>query len=298
MRSLANSKSGWALVATLSALATVAIAQPQNPPLSVKPINGGVYWTEGGAGGNTGIIIGQNGVIVIDAKTTADSAKEMLAEIAKLTPKPVTHVILTHSDGDHVNGLAGFPKGLTIIAHENNKKEQEEALKAGGRGAPPADTLPTQVVTKKRENLTLDGVKFTLIHVAPAHTSGDLAIYLPAQKIVFTGDLITSNRPDPLIHLNKNGTSEGWIQFVKTLASLDADTYVPGHGELQTKADIEKRLSDTEAKRAKIQKLVAEGKSLDEIKKEVGDPAGPPPGGRGPAFPTFTETVYQELAKK
>lgn len=298
MRCLAIVKPGWAFVAAFSALATVAAAQPQNPPLSVKPLNGGVYWGEGGAGGNTGIIVGQNGVIVIDAKTTADSAKEMLAEIAKLTPKPVTHVVLTHSDGDHVNGLAGFPKGLTIIAHENNKKEQEEALKAGGRGAPPADYLPTQVVTKKRENLTLDGVKVTLIHVAPAHTSGDLAVFLPAQKIVFTGDLITSNRPDPLIHLNKNGSSEGWIQFVKTLASLDADTYVPGHGELQTKADIEKRLSDTEAKRAKIQKLVAEGKSLDEIKKEVGDPAGPPPGGRGPAFSTFTETVYQELAKK
>lgn len=298
MRCGAITKSGWALVATFSALAIVAAAQPQTPPLSVKPLNGGVYWTEGGAGGNTGIIIGQNGVIVIDAKTTAASAKEMLAEIGKLTPKPVTHVILTHSDGDHVNGLAGFPTGLTIIAHENNKKEQEEALKAGGRGAPPADYLPTQVVTKKRETLTLDGVKFTLIHVAPAHTSGDLAVFLPAQKIVFTGDLITSNRPDPLIHLNKNGSSEGWIQFVKTLASLDAETYVPGHGELQTKADIEKRLSETEAKRAKIQKLVAEGKSLDEIKKEVGDPAGPPPGGRGPAFPTFTETVYQELAKK
>lgn len=298
MRCLTIAKSGWALAATFSALATVAVAQPQTPPLSVKPLTGGVYWTEGGAGGNTGIIIGQNGVIVIDAKTTAASAKEMLADIAKLTPKPVTHVILTHSDGDHVNGLAGFPKGLTIIAHENNKKEQEEALKAGGRGAPPADYLPTQVVTKKKETLTLDGVKVTLIHVAPAHTSGDLAVYLPAQKIVFTGDLITSNRPDPLIHLNKHGSSEGWIQFVKTLASLDADTYVPGHGDLQTKADIEKRLSETEAKRAKIQKLVAQGKSLDDIKKEVGDPAGPPPGGRGPAFPTFTETVYQELAKK
>src|SRR5437763_13303769 len=99
-------------IALLSVLATSVIAQQPAQPLSVKPLKQNVYWGQGGAGGNTGIIIGTTGVIVVDAKTTADSAKEMLAEIAKLTPKPVTHVILTHSDGDHVNGLAGFPIGL------------------------------------------------------------------------------------------------------------------------------------------------------------------------------------------
>ena len=93
-----------------------ANAQQQPPPLSVKPLKGDVYWTQGGAGGNTGIIVGKDGVIVIDAKTTPASAKEMLAEIAKITPKPVTTVIVTHSDGDHVNGLAAFPAGLTIIS--------------------------------------------------------------------------------------------------------------------------------------------------------------------------------------
>ena len=76
-------------------------------------------------------------MIVVDAKTSAAGGKELLDDIAKITPKPVTTVILTHSDGDHVNGLASFPKGITIIAHENNKKEQETALAAGGRGAPP-----------------------------------------------------------------------------------------------------------------------------------------------------------------
>ena len=108
---------GLAAIAGLSVCATLVLAQQQPPPLMVKQLKDNVYWTQGGAGGNTGIIIGQNGVVVIDAKTTPDSAKEMLAEIAKLTPKPVTHVILTHSDGDHVNGLAAFPQGITVIAH-------------------------------------------------------------------------------------------------------------------------------------------------------------------------------------
>src|ERR1019366_9957722 len=66
---------------------------PAPPPLKVAALTGGAYWTSGGAGGNTGFIVGDNGVIVIDAKMTAESAKEVLAEIAKITPKPVTHII-------------------------------------------------------------------------------------------------------------------------------------------------------------------------------------------------------------
>ncbi|HTR39334.1 MAG TPA: MBL fold metallo-hydrolase [Bryobacteraceae bacterium] len=91
-----------------------------------------VYWV-GGGGGNSGVIIGDKGVIVVDAKTTPAGGKELLEDIAKITPKPVITVILTHSDGDHVNGLAAFPEGITIIAQENNKKEQEAGLAAGGR---------------------------------------------------------------------------------------------------------------------------------------------------------------------
>ena len=283
-------------LAILGALAASAAAQ-QVPPLVVKPLKGGVYWTAGGAGGNTGIIVGQKGVIVIDAKTTADSAKEMLAEIAKITPKPVTTVILTHSDRDHVNGLAAFPKGVTVIAHENNKKEQEKALQAGGAGAPPRDYLPTQVVTKERETLKLEGVRVTLIHVTQAHTSGDLAVYLPEQKIVFAGDLIVTNRADPLIHLEKNGSSEGWGRFVKTLAELNAESYVPGHGELLAKAGVQKILTDTQQKRVKIVTMVQEGKSLDEIKKSLGDKPEPVQPG-APQFASYTEVVYKELTKK
>ena len=288
---------GFAAAACLSALASLATAQQQVPPLVVRPLKGGVYWAQGGAGGNTGFIVGQNGVIVIDAKTTPESAKEMLAEIAKLTPKPVTTAILTHSDRDHVNGLAAFPKEVKVIAHENNKKEQEAALNAGGPGAPPRDYLPKQLVTKEKESLKIEGVNLTLIHTVRAHTSGDLAIYLPDQKIVFTGDLITANRPDVLIHAEKNGWSEGWVRFVKALVALDAETYVPGHGELQTKAEVQKRLADTEQKRAKIQSLVAGGKSLDEIKMAVGDKQTPAQPG-APQLASFTEVVYKELTTK
>ncbi len=286
---------GFITIAAAVAVALPAAAQaPPAGPFMVHQLKPNVYWVEGG-GGNSGVIIGDKGVIVVDAKTTPEGGKELLEDIAKITPKPVTAVILTHSDGDHVNGLASFPAGITIIAHENNKKEQEEALAKGGRGAPPADHLPTQVVAKNKENLKIDGVKFELLHWAPAHTSGDLIIYLPTEKIVFTGDIIATQRPDPLIHLEKHGSSEGWITTTKGIVALDAETFVPGHGDVQTKSDIETRLKNTEAKRAKIKELVAQGKSLDEIRAAVGDPPPPAPGGRGPVFASFTETVYKEL---
>src|SRR5206468_284042 len=160
-----------------------------------------LYYVEGG-GGNSSIIIGQNGVIVVDTKTTLAAGKGIVDEVMKLTNKPITTVILTHSDADHVNGLPAFPKGITIIAHEND------------------------------------------------------------EKVAITGDLI--GRGDPLIHLNKNGSSEGWIRFVTALTQLDADTYVLGHADPETKAQVEANLKNAEAKRARIAELVKQGKSLDD----------------------------------
>lgn len=281
----------------LFGLLKVGAAQPpQQAAFVTHSLKPNVYWVEGG-GGNSGVLVGANEVIVIDAKTTPAGGRELLDAIAKITPKPVATVILTHSDGDHVNGLAAFPSGVKVIAHENNKKEQEAALAKGGRGMPPADHLPNQVVTKNKESLTLGGFALELYHWGPAHTSGDLVVLLPQEKIVFTGDIIAANRPEPLIHLEKNGSSEGWIQTAKGVAALDATVFIPGHGAPQTKADIETRISQTEAKRAKILDLISQGKTLDEIKAALGEPATAA-SGSGPSFPTFTEVVYRESGKK
>jgi cyclase len=310
----------------LSGVAAPAIAQQPPPPLTMKQLKPDVWAGLGGAGGNSTIIIGKTGVIVVDAKQTEACAKDLLAEIAKITPKPVTTAIITHSDGDHVNGLVAFPAGIKIIAHENNKKEQEAALAAGGRGAPPADRLPSQVVTKNKETMTIDGVKLELYHWAPAHTSGDLIIYLPAEKIVATGDIVVTNRADdnPNVHFEKNGSTAGWLVNVKGMIGLNAETYVTGHGDLLTKADLQRKLTATTERRAKIAAMVKEGKTLDEIKaalpdapapgaaaRGTGAPGGGAPGGvarvggpgggggrGGPPAKTFVETAYAELTTK
>lgn len=274
-------------------------AQPQAAPVSISQVGPNVYVAAGGAGSNSGIVVGPSGVILVDTKTTVDSEKDVLAAIAKITPKPVIAVFLTHSDGDHVNGVAALPKGIQVIAHENCKKEMETAMAAGGRGAPSAETLPNRVTTKEREDFVLDGIHFSGFHWGPAHTSGDLVVLLPDLHIAFGGDILATNRPDPIIHNEKNGSSEGWISTVQKILELDAAQFVPGHGDVQTKADVQKRLEAVREKRGKITAMAGQGKSLDEIKQALGEPAAAvPAGGRGGGLPGFTDVVYQEVTHK
>jgi glyoxylase-like metal-dependent hydrolase (beta-lactamase superfamily II) len=153
-------------------------------------------------------------------------------------------------------------------------------------------------------------------------------VFLPEQRIVSTGDIVVTNRADdnPNVHFEKNGSTDGWLTSVKGMIGLNADTYITGHGDLLTKADLQRKLSATTERRNKIAAMVKEGKTLDQIKSALPDapaPGAPPrgaaapggapaaplrgaaplaaggAGGRGGAAPalTFVETAYQEITK-
>jgi cyclase len=298
MRNIRKLALGLAAFSALVSSGTLARAQQQPQPLKVTKVKDNVYWVQGGVGSNDGFIVGTTGVVLVDTKTTVDSEKGVIAEIAKVTPKMVNTVIITHSDGDHVNGLAAFPSGLTIIAQENCKNEMEAS--AGSRNPAPQDRLPTKTYAKT-DKLTADGVHIRLYHWANAHTSGDTVVYLPDQKIVFGGDLLAGapDRPETLIHLEKHGSTAGWMENAKGMLGLDADTYLTGHGNMMTKAQVQKKLELIQDKYNKIKAMVAQGKSLDEIKTSFGEPttAPPPNPNGGPVFPSFTEVAYKELSK-
>ncbi len=299
MRNMRKLAFGLAIFAALVCTGTLAEAQQQPAPLKVTQIKDNVYWVQGGAGSNNGFIVGTTGVIVVDTKITTDSEKGVIAEIAKVTPKVVNTAIITHSDGDHVNGLAAFPAGLTIIAQENCKKEMEAS--AGSRNPAPQDRLPTKTYAKT-DKLTIDGVHIRLYHWAPGHTSGDTIVFLPDQKVVFGGDLLAGapDRAETLIHLEKHGSAAGWIENVKGMLGLDADTYLTGHGNMMSKADVQKKFDLIQDKYNKIKAMVAQGKSIDEIKTSLGEPTAPPqPNANGvlPA-PTLTEVIYKEVSAK
>ncbi len=269
---------------------SAALAQPQAASLAVMPLKGGVYLVKGGSGANTGFIVGKSEVVVIDSKMTEQSSQEVLAEIKKITPNPVKFIVLTHGDGDHVNGLAGFPKGLPIMAHANTKRDMEEAFKDPKISAL-APYLPNKTVTATSA-MTLGSVRLELLYYGPAHTSGDLVVYLPDQKIAFVGDLLFVGR-DPLIHRQKGGTSFGLVQVLQKMLALDADTFLSGHADPLTKTDIRTLLTSIEDKQTKVKALVAQGKSQDEVRSAMGAPAAA--AGR---FPGLIDIIYQEVSEK
>jgi cyclase len=292
-----NIAAAFAVTLGLCVFATLCVAQsPPMPIYLVHPVRDGVYWIEGGAGANSGFIVGDRGVIAIDVKTTVESEKLTLSELAKITTKPITHVILTHQDSDHVTGLPALPTGLTIIAQENCKKALDDAAARGDANALPKAYLPTQSVDKM-ESLTIDGVHVVLLHAAPAHTSGDLIVYLPDQKIAFTGDAYNSRLPGPYVHVAEGGSAVGWVEETRQIAGLNADLYITGHGTLVTQPEVQSSLEASEKELAQVKALIAQGKTLPEIQQALGETT-PLKHADGRPLPFYSEFIYQELTKK
>ena len=106
--------------------------------------------------------------------------------------------------------------------------------------------------------------------------------------------------PIPTIHMEKNGSAAGWIENAKGMIGLNADTYLTGHGDMMTKADVQKKLDFIQGKYNKIKAMAAQGKSLDEIKTSFGEPTAPAASrmqmARLPAA-TMTEVIYKEVSK-
>jgi cyclase len=269
-------------------------------PLMVTKIRDNVYLAKGGRGvndGNVGFAVGKSGVIIVDTKNAAASEKDVIDEIAKITPLPVTTAFIDHSDNEA--GITAFPAGkLTIISQLNTKTEMQESK---ARNAVPPEYYPTKTIDKD-ETLNIDGVKIRAIHWAPAHTSGDLVVYFPAQKVVFCEDLIVTDFPlaGTQIHPNLHGSVAGWIKTVKGMIALNADTYVSGHGDLFTKNDVKTKLAFIEDHWDKVKGMIAQGKSLDDIKTAFGESTEPPkPNAQGNLPPqTMTEIIYNEMMAK
>lgn len=264
--------------------------------LTVQRITNGVYWIRGGVS-NTGFIVTKSGVIVIDAQMFRPTARTQQEDIAKIARRPIRMIVLTHADPDHVNGLAAYPKGIEVVAQRNASRRMKSDLLRGGWGisATPSalrDRLPTFVVDQSAAG-TIGGVPILLQHTAPAHTDGDLLVFLPQQRVVFAGDLLTpSIGPYPGLHLEKGGNSLGWIASIRAMLALKADIFVPGHGDaLMTRKEVEQRLRASIERRAQIFAMVKRGLSLGMIKQTLREA---PPAGAAALFPTFTDTTYWE----
>ncbi len=257
-------------------------------PVTAYKINENIYEVRGGSGSNSSFIIGGSGVIVIDAKMTDQSAKDMIDEVKKITDKPVTTLILTHSDGDHVNGMTGFPEDITIISHANAARDIKKENESGRVKLP----YPNITFSDKMPVSNYKGDQdIILYHFGPAHTDGDIVIYIPEYKTAMIGDLFFKGM-DPLIHKHKNGSSEGFIKVLQKLIDLDAECYLSGHAEPVKKDELESLRSTIIEKRNKVKGMIASGKNLDAVKKAFGIPAGPS------RWPSLAEIIYNEMTLK
>ncbi len=269
--------------------------QPAAAGMTVEPAGRFLYLVKGGSGAHTAFYVTQKQVIAVDAKMTAEAARQMIAEIGKISSNPLSILIITHSDGDHVNGLAGFPAGLTILASQGAKAEMEEAFKDEKMAALRA-YLPTQTFSDQMELRTpMPDGKLSLVslyHYGPAHTSGDTIVLFHNEKTAFVGDLAFTGR-DPLVHRQKGGTAVGYMETLRKLIALPADQYLSGHADPLTKDDLKALLESMEAKLAKVKELLGQGKTLDEIKAAMGVPTA-----AGSRWPSLVEVMALELTGK
>lgn len=302
-----NKNPGWRillaafalLAATWLASAQTAPAKPDRPalpPLTVQTIAGGLHLVTGGSGANTAFYLTKDQVFAVDAKMSVESAAAMLAEIAKRTSAPLKTVIITHSDGDHINGLPGFPGGLVIVAHDNCKADIEKAA-----ADLPAlkDYIPNRTFDQLHQTLFKgeDG-QIDLLYFGPAHTSGDIVAWFPREKAVFVGDLLFTGR-DPLIHRHKNGNSFGYVKTLKGLLKLSpsVETFLSGHAGPLGRSDVEALIASMEEKQAKVKTMIDEGKSLEEVKSAFGIEDRPAAAGAR-RWLSLIEVIYLELTGK
>ena len=190
---------------------------------------------------NAGFVITRSGVVVIDALGSPQLARELLAQIARLTPLPVTHVIVTHYHADHIYGLQEFKKaGAKIIAHQAAREYLNSATAAARLTASRVDLAPwvddrTHLVAADewidgpREQV-IGGVRFVLQPVGPAHTPEDLMVYLPDEQVVFAGDIVARGR----IPFVGQADSRHWLASLNAILALNPTLIVPGHGPVST----------------------------------------------------------------
>jgi glyoxylase-like metal-dependent hydrolase (beta-lactamase superfamily II) len=251
-------------------LSGVAHAQTDFTKVEIRAekLGDGVYMLTG-AGGNLGVSAGEDGVVLIDDQY-APLTEKILAAIRTVSARPVRFLVNTHLHGDHTGGNENLGKGGAVIfAHENVRKrmsvEQFSELFKRTTPAYPKVALPIVTFT---ESLTfhLNGDDLVAFHVPPAHTDGDAVIRFTKANVIHAGDLFF-NGMYPVIDLENGGSVEGMLAAAdRILALCDAKTrLIPGHGPSATSADLRAFREMVAGTFGAVKKLVAEGKSKDEV---------------------------------
>lgn len=257
------------MVLVFSSLAVAA----DNPDFTVKRLAEGVYAAispdASKAGSNAGFIVGTNGVLVVDTFVDVAPARELLAEIRKVTNLPIRFVVNTHYHLDHTGGNAVFAEaGATILAHRNVRTWlRTENLKFFGANPKPENkarveslTLPDEVYSDAVDIYL--GSRLIQVRYMLGHTGGDSVVIVPDANVVFGGDLVWQKHFPNLI----DATTADWVKTLeKLLADHPSATFVSGHGDVATPQDVRDFHDYLVSLRDDIAKAQADGKSGQEL---------------------------------
>jgi len=214
-----------------------------------------------GRGGNIGVSVGDDGILMIDDQFTQLEEK-IRAAIAELGEGAPRWLVNTHWHGDHTGGNAAFAKDALIFAHENVRARLKSG---GGRGAPaPAEALPV-VTYRDSISLHVNGEEVRVLHFPAAHTDGDSVLHFTGSNVIHAGDLFFHGR-FPFVDLQSGGSVEGLVSAVKRLLkeAPEGVQIIPGHGELTDRAGLKAYAAMLEVSTTLVGERIAAGMSESE----------------------------------
>jgi cyclase len=275
------------------AITTGAVAQQQDlskVEIDAVKVTDSIYMLVG-AGGNTTIQFGPEGVMVVDTSFAGMSGK-ILAQIKKLSDKPIRYVVDTHVHGDHIGGNSTIAKagrtraggnvvgdlgsGATaqaeIIAHENVLTRLSSPPPQGQEAVPQAD-WPTETFIGRKKEMIFNGEAVQILHQEAAHTDGDSLVMFRRNDVIATGDLFTTTMY-PFIDEANGGTINGYINALNAILDLTVASNVneggtmviPGHGRLTDEQDVIEYRDMITIIRDRIREYVKRGMTLDQVK--------------------------------
>ena len=254
----------------------VVATQEREMVIEVEQLEDNLYVLRGqGGGGNTGVFVTGDGVVVVDTKNPG-WGQPILEAIRELTSNPVTTLVNTHSHGDHVSGNVAFASSVEFVAHEVTKANMEAMRPYTGRTEPPvnvfADTdghgLPTRTFTD-RLTIGSGADRVDLYHFGRAHTGGDAFVVFPALRTMHAGDAFLGKRV-PFLDAENGGSG---VAIADTLQRAhdtipDVDTIITGHSTQASWADLSEWAAFNRDFLAMVRAGREAGKTVDQIANE------------------------------
>jgi glyoxylase-like metal-dependent hydrolase (beta-lactamase superfamily II) len=290
-----------AILAFFTATSVLAQATPDFGKVEIKTTQlAPDFWTLEGAGGTISVLAGNDGILLVDSQF-APLTDKLVAAIRRVSDKPIRFLVDTHVHPDHVGGNANFAKlGATIFARDQLRYRLEHPNPAAdGTPGQPAPEQALPVVTYNASlSIHLDGEDVRLLPVVAAHTDGDTVVSFPGHDILAVGDIFRSYGY-PYVDLSSGGTLAGILEGLSEILDRagPATKIIPGHGPIVGRDAVLVQRDQILALRAKVARLVEQGKSLDEIlaTHPTADIDAKIPGATPQTAERFVRWVYAEV---